>query len=278
VEGTILNNSNLRLLAVSVALMLALSPAANAQTVTKTIDDFSQDQSIVVNGTPSGVKSNSGIVARTGSSLILGDERDVVVTRTSNNAGVVSLDTNQSIAGDLVMGNNLGTTGDALLIYDGIDNDASATDYTGLGNLDFTASGGDSFYLKASASLSGTVTFTVYKDATNYSIGSLPLTTSASVQPYLLSFSSFTVGGGTGADFTKVGAFTARIENSSATGQISVDFISVANTLVVPEPGAFAYWGMVSVTLAGLMAYRSRFVTRKECQRVVARRRTPESR
>src|SRR5262249_38918295 len=103
---------------------------------------------------------------------------------------------------------------------------AAVLNPTGLGQVDITNQGaatGISLSLGADHD-NGNVTLKVYSDANNWSYATVPLqnTSDGSLgDSVFLAFGKFTVGGGTGANFSKVGAIQLSITGANANdGQV----------------------------------------------------------
>src|SRR5262249_15172818 len=139
------------------------------------IDSFDTPQSLAASGPPAGTKTDSGTVDVT-AGTILGGERDVVLSRTSANAGLVDLDVSTTVASGLAYASGSFTTGVALMSYDGNDDSATSFAATGLGGVDLTggASGG-AFHVVSTSDLGATLTITVFTNLTTCSVGSLPI-------------------------------------------------------------------------------------------------------
>ena len=244
-------------LGAGLALLPLTFSAARAQTVTLTIDTFSDEQLVLVSGGPTGFKSATSIQTGTPGN-ILGLERDLTVARTSNNRGIVTSDVSDSFTGVLSLGTSIGTTGYTQIDYDGADN-SLVFNPTGLGGADFTINGGDSILFTADSDLGGGVTITVYTDAVNYSTFTTSIAGTGSglnFSNYLAPFTSFVPTGGTGANFASIGAVKLFVAANLPESDIALDFFGVADTTVVPEPGVVLFAGVAGLMMCGLVARR----------------------
>ncbi len=213
------------------------------------IDSFNTDQTVGVQGTPAGFMSAADATLAAGA---LGGERDIYVERTSGNAGAVSTDVNLSQAGALSYNSGPATTGNALIVWDGIDGSATNLNATGLGGVDLTLGGANNaIAIRAGADLNASLVLTIYKNATNYSTFTQPVTGNGEAMAnFLIPFSSFTVAGGSGADFTSVGAISLKIVGSTADMDMLLESIKA-----VPEPTAGLLVGL-TVVAAGVTLKR----------------------
>ena len=187
-----------------------------------------------------GAKTGSG-TADVLSGTILGGERDALINRTSGNAGSVEYDVNLSVAGALSYASGSFTSGNALISYDGNDNDASNLNHTGLGGADIT--GGlvnNQFRIMATSDLGADVTFTVYTDATSCSSGmiSVPADPTFTFVEFLIPFASLTTGAGCsgGATFTNVGAVTMFIDGSTEATDVAIELFETIGDIPTPTP------------------------------------------
>jgi uncharacterized repeat protein (TIGR01451 family) len=154
--------------------------------------------------------------ALTASGEAIGGERDLYVQWASG-AGTIGLRANQWSSQVLVFDSGEGVAGTRIATWDGLDGDATTTEYTGLGNMDLTADHVNSgFRLISRADLAGAnATLRIYTNAANWSWVSIPVPVGVATQEEVRFFSDFAVGAGTGADFTNVGAVQLEIEGSA---------------------------------------------------------------
>ncbi len=156
----------------------------------------------------------------------IGGERDLFVELTTP-TGQLVLDVNGLTPGLLEFQASSTALGNRIITWDGPDGDATTLDATGLGGVDLTA-GGTASALSFSIGAdqpNGQMTVRIYSDATNFSTATIaiPNTGGTAVDTIVVRFSDFTVGGGTGADFSNVGAIEVAIEGVAAVdGQLDV--------------------------------------------------------
>lgn len=191
------------------------------------IDDYSETDQIVSANSGSPTVSDSVAAPEA-----IGGERDIQANHTSGSTNVdVVVD---STADELSVSAGAGTEGSALIQYDGVDG-AITLDAAGLGGVSLAGgSAGDSvdpnsgFVISSFADNTGAeVTVRIYSSATDFSTATAPIPTGSAPIETLLKFSSFTVGGGAGADFNDVGAIEASI-----TAPAAVDsFVSIVETI-----------------------------------------------
>ena len=153
---------------------------------------------------------------------VIGGERDVQVVNTSLSGSVNVLI--EALPETLSIG-SLNAAGKAIIQYDGVDG-VTSLNPTGLGG-ESLAGGlpGDAIdpntglVVLARADLPGDqLMIRVYTDGSNFSYAIVDIPQDgASLVENLVPFSSFTVGGGTGADFNNVGAIEAEVNLSTNT-------------------------------------------------------------
>lgn len=214
------------------------------------IDSFDTGQFVSVTGTPSGFKSATDTIA---AAEALGGERDIYLERTSANSGSVSADVDTSLPGALTYSSGSSTTGNAIIVWDGSDSDATSLDATGLGGVDLTLGGTlNALAIRTTSDLGASLVLTIYKDAANYSAftQAVPADGTFTLQDFVIPFASFGVVGGTGADFTNVGAISLKVVGTTANVDLAVDFIKA-----VPEPTSGLLVGLATLA-AGLVLKR----------------------
>ncbi len=205
------------------------------------IDDFSTDQTVIlIGGAPD---STSSQISGPG---ILGGERDMEMTLLSS-MGIVMA----ASGGTLNYAHAATTTGTGLIVWDGPDG-AATLDPIGLGGIDFTAGGEDKIAIPLLvSSLAAPMILTAYTDAANYSTATLPLPGNVPPQARLsVLFTNFVAAGGTGADFTNIGAFSLYIDGSLTQGLVA------EIESMVPEPSTatlllFGILGIVTIRRCG---------------------------
>ncbi len=208
---------------------VVITPTEAAGTPGANIDDFnSTNQSLTANtGTPTASQS-----VTTAANEAIGNERDLVVNHVSGSNDIQAVVN----AGILSVSAGGGTSGNAILTYDGGDGDPLTVNNTnGLNNFDLTNGGIDiAFQLRAGAEAGNTMTVTVYSSPTNFSTLTTPLPVTAGANPIedvILRFADFTVGGGTGANFGSVNAIQFQVNVISA-ADAQIDFNRVVGRSV----------------------------------------------
>jgi len=153
-----------------------------------TIDDLQLAQSVDSSGTA------ATEVIPAGGELVLGDARDLTVT---SDGGAV---TATAAGGQLVFFAPPGTLGTAEAVWDGADGDPLLLDPIGLGGVDLTDTGAhDAFALTVLSSAGATMVIEVYSDGSNWSAFGFAVPDTTVPTPYVLPYSLFAVGAGTGA-------------------------------------------------------------------------------
>ena len=162
---------------------------------------------------------------------VLGGERDVVVTVLAN-ADTVNESARFSVSGGGVLALNTdGTVNAALLVqYDGVDNDDGAIALDPIGLRDGGATGidfsdGDSaagimLDIRADDVVADALILRVFTDGPNFSTATIDLPDNLSDPTPLtvfVPFSDFSDTGGTGADFSDVGAFEFELDQTLVT-------------------------------------------------------------
>lgn len=211
------------------------------------VDTFDTFQTTNVNFAPSGYKSAFSFKA---AAEAVGGERDMLVERTGT-SGLVRFDVNNSYLGAASFASGPTVPGRGTLTWDGADG-LSTTNVTGLGGVDLTQSGAnDKFLLRLISDLGATLTIKAYTDAANFSMASVAVPTNLS---FILThqgilFSSFTIGGGSGANFANIGAISMEVDGTGNPGT-DVVFDYVITTALVPEPSSAALWLLGATGLA----------------------------
>jgi uncharacterized repeat protein (TIGR01451 family) len=207
-------------------------------TVIRTIDTFNTTTQSASDTTNDGV-SVTDVAAATEA---IGGERDLRVNLTSA-SGALLLSANDPLTPGVLTFNTTGAaTGERVVTWDGTDGSAATVLDTGLGGVDLTSSStATGFNLTIGADLAGgTITLRVYSDdgvggtATRFSTAtiSLPVTGGSATALEYIPFSSFTTGGGGGANFSSVGAIEAEITGvANLDGEI--DLVTVVGPTLV---------------------------------------------
>jgi hypothetical protein len=224
-ESTAMNAARVtRLFRTLLGVCIAGLFGTSVSQATIVIDPFTAEQSVEVFGGPPGPASAFDSLNPAG---VVGGERDVLLTRTSDNAGGVAGDVSLSLVGAIAYASDVRTTGNALVVYDGVDADA-AINFTGLGGVDLTESGQNTrFEVGVTSDLGASVVITVYTDSTRYSTATVPVPADPSYTFTIaqVPFASFSVAGSNGgADFANVGAITVAIDGSIAATDVLVNY------------------------------------------------------
>lgn len=216
------------------------------------IDTFLTSQSVDA--------SSMGVTTATNSVVApeaIGGHRDMFAHLTSQ-FGDVNLQANAFNQHLLEYNSTATGAGQRIITWDGANANPGVLNPTGLNHADLTGGGvATGFYLALGADHdNGLVTMKVYKDGSNWSTASAAIPNTgggAASQSIFIPFSSFTIGGGSGAgNFTDVGAVQMLIEgNSAVNGQIS-QITTAGPTLFAAnfanyQPasiGDFAFWDL----------------------------------
>lgn len=189
------------------------------------IDDFETTQ--VVNAAPPLPSSQNSVQVDNG---VIGGERDMYVELTHGNDPFSSVSL-VSAAGLLRLASDTMVTGNAKIVWDGIDGDALSINHTGLGGIDLTEFNGNT--MTGIALTSGAdhpnaqIKLRVYSDANNWSeftttVPQVP--GGAATGQAVFRFDDVpSAQGGAGADFKNVGALELTFEGVNAVdGQVSL--------------------------------------------------------
>ena len=213
---------------------VTISAADSAGVSQQTVDDFNTTgQTLQANtGTP----TDSDFAVTAGGEA-LGGERDILVTHTAG-ANNVDVTVNSGGAGLLSISTGAGTTGNAVITYDGVDSDATTINHGTLGGLDLTTGSASAFRFLAGSEAGNTMTVDVFSGAGNFSSATVnvPVTVGAvATEDVIIRFTDLVVGGGTGADFTNVTAIRMQVNMAAATdaqfdfSQLVAPFVSTQN-------------------------------------------------
>ena len=199
---------------------VTISAANRLGTVVSTIDGFNQTtQSLAVtNAAPT--NSQSVTAPET-----IGNEREVTITQSAGAAGS-SIDINVANSGLLFLNSGLGITVNVNIQYDGAADAGAATlNATGLGGIDLTG-GNTNTGLRIGTfgdQVGGNVVLRVHSSAGNFSTTTVNIPQQGAVEEFFVPFASFTLGGGTGANFASVGAIEVFINGvPSLDAQVTV--------------------------------------------------------
>jgi uncharacterized repeat protein (TIGR01451 family) len=155
----------------------------------------------------------------------LGDYRDLYVQLTSAR-GSLSLGANADVPGILDFASGSASNGNWWVTWDGPGGDPQVLNPTGLGQVDLTSQGASTgIKLTFGADHDNTsVKIKVYTDGNNWSWASVPIPNTEdgeAVEEVFVPFAQFVNGGGSGADFSRVGAMRLEIVGPNAVdGQI----------------------------------------------------------
>jgi uncharacterized repeat protein (TIGR01451 family) len=202
---------------------VVISAAAAKGTPGPAIDTFLTNQNVDASSLGSTTVANSITAPEA-----IGGHRDMFAQLTSA-FGDVSLTANAFNQHLLEYNSTATGAGQRIITWDGPNSaNPAVLNPTGLNHVDLTGGGlATGFYLALGADHdNGVVTMKVYKDGNNWSQASAAIPNTgggAASQSIFIPFSSFTIGGGSGAgNFTDVGAVQLLIEgNSAVNGQIS---------------------------------------------------------
>ena len=196
------------------------------------LDTFdSGEQNLVVNPPPI---TDSGFVNGAGMD-VLGTERDASMAWISG-PGEATLRIDRFNSNALAFSQEGGVSASGVIQWDGTDNDATTLDPTGLSGADLTGGGtNDGFEFKLIFDDLGVdITIEVYTNGSDYSTYTLDLMGGAAGSPdsvaIFVPFSHFSVGSGSGATFTNVGAVTLTfLGGSAAGGDLTLELSSITN-------------------------------------------------
>ncbi len=208
---------------------LVISSSQSVQTVVITSSDLQGTPGTTIDSFASTSQYVSGSLhgGKTGTSSAstpdaIGGHRNLYVQLTSSGGGV-SLGADSDWPGLLDFGANAASNGIFWVNWDGNNNAAAVLNPTGLGQVDVTSQGASTgIDLNVAADHdNGFVMLKVYSDANDWSWASVPIsnTTDGSLNSsdsQYVAFSSFMVGGGTGANFSQVGAIQLSINGVNA--------------------------------------------------------------
>lgn len=189
------------------------------------VDDFETTQ--VVTAAPPLPSSQNSVQADSG---VIGGERDMYVELTQGNDPFSSVSL-VSAAGLLRLASDTTVTGNAKIVWDGIDGNALAINHSGLGGVDLTQFNGNT--MTGIALTSGAdhpnakIKLRIYSDANNWSefTTTVPESTGgAAVGQAVFRFDDLpTAQSGNGANFAHVGALELTFEGVNAVdGQVSL--------------------------------------------------------
>ncbi|HMO87480.1 MAG TPA: SdrD B-like domain-containing protein, partial [Lacipirellulaceae bacterium] len=204
---------------------VVISPAEADGAIGRTIDEFDSFQKVEASPPPSAAGVGSVVL----DSTVLGGERDFLVEITAGTDPYSSVSL-ISAGGLLRLSSSAIVTGNAKIVWDGIDGSASSINYTGLGGLDFTRDSGNTMTgIRLSVGAdhpNSVVKLRIYSDATRWSefTTTVPASVGGAIDKQVVfDFSSPSSTGGGGADFASVGAIELTFVGVSALdAQVSV--------------------------------------------------------
>jgi len=240
------------ILTASVVFIGAIALLGAQQSIGGVIDSFGGDIQLL--------QSDAGTLFSQGTTVnagVLGGERDVTLSQTSAQGGGRLLVNEANISGVLDFSMEVGSTGVATIVWDGVDGNENI-DADGLGGFDLTAGGLDNAFslIVSFDDLPTELSMTVYSGEQNVSKASVLVNSpvgAGAEQEYLLLFSDFAVVSGSGADFTSAGAVVLEIDHFTPATDFQLDMVQT-----VPEPSTILLLigGALS---AGLLARRRLF-------------------
>ncbi len=182
----------------------------------------------------------------------IGGQRDLYAQLTSTD-GSLTLDVNTDNPGVFEASYSGQATGSYQIIWDGKANETRVTNPTGLNHADLTSGGlstGFGFTIGADHATSFTVL--IYTDANDWSQATIPVPagSGAAVDNVFVPFSSFTIGAGSGANFSNVGA----VELVSSSGPSVQTEMKLIGSL---EPVPLSGGDFANVTQADLAIVKS---------------------
>ena len=190
---------------------------ANLQGTAKTTIDSFASTSQYVSGSLHGGKTGTSAMA---TSDAIGGHRNLYVQLTTT-GGALDLGADSDWPGMLDFGLDAASNGVFWVNWDGNTSNAAVLNPTGLGGIDLTSQGTATGVTLAAGvdHNNGQLTLKVYTDAANWSWAtvSIPDTGDGSLgDSTFIAFSSFSVGGGSGASFANVGAVQLSISGVNA--------------------------------------------------------------
>ncbi len=185
------------------------------------------------------------------SGSMLGGQRDLSLG--------VSAGATTTITGSVNVGNSgvysqtqVGNDGvNGLIQWDGGDSHANINPI-GLGGIDFAAGGHNAIQVDIGTTVAISLTVSVFTNNINfdYSTTSIPIS-AGPVSSVYIPYSSFTIGNGSGADFSNVGAIMIIVPGATDGASTTINLIQT-----VPEPTSLLLGG---ISLLGLFALASKY-------------------
>ncbi len=197
---------------------VVITPSELQGTTGTTIDSFATTAQYV-SGSLHGGKTGTSSQSTTDA---IGGHRNLYV-QLSTAGGAVDLGADSDWPGLLDFGADAASNGIFWVNWDGNNSNAAVLNPTGLGGLNVTSHGASTgIELNAAADHdNGFLMLKVFTDANDWSWATVPVTNTGdgslnSGDSQFVAFSSFTVGGGAGANFSKVGAIQLAINGVNA--------------------------------------------------------------
>jgi uncharacterized repeat protein (TIGR01451 family) len=200
------------------------------------VDAFNVTSQLITASRAGGITAASSAAA----AEAIGGERDLYAQLTSAD-GSLTLDANTDNPGVFEASYSGQATGKYQIIWDGAANETQVTHPTGLNHADLTSGGlstGFGFTIGADHDTSFTVL--IYTDANDWSQATITVpadsgNSGAAVYNVLVPFSSFTIGAGSGANFSNVGA--VELESSGGPSvQTEVKTVGSLEPVQLPGP------------------------------------------
>ena len=213
---------------------LVIAPNQSVQTVVVTSSDLQGTVGTMIDSFASTSQFASGSLhgGKTGTSSqstpdAIGGHRNLYVQLTSA-GGAVSLGANSDFPGLLDFASDAASNGIFWVNWDGNNSNAAVLNPTGLRQVDLTSQGASTgIELNVAGDHdNGFIMLKVFSDANDWSWASVPISNTAdgslsSSGNQFVAFSNFTVGGGTGANFSAVGAIQLAVNGANANdGQV----------------------------------------------------------
>ncbi|MBX3421086.1 MAG: DUF11 domain-containing protein [Pirellulaceae bacterium] len=191
----------------TVKTVVITEPQAGGTGVT-VLDNFTDATASLV--ADSGTPTISNFTVTSGSNT-LGGERDMIVNHVAGGANVRA-----EVTGGLLDVNlDVGTSGNVILIYDGVDSDATTISHVNL-SQNLTSGGASAFQFLAGATLAGnTLTIDVFSGSGNRSSETVNIPQTAgglATEVVIVPYSAFSTVAGSGANFANVTALRIQID------------------------------------------------------------------
>lgn len=234
-----------KMLTAALGACLILGAAIHVHAGYIDIDTFYSNQTVTLGAGGPGMAFGS----TNAQGVALGDERDILVTRTNTDGANIAqvgalLGTNV-----LVFNENNFAYGSVAVVYDGIDG-SSETNFSGLGSFDLTEGGlNDQFWIRGGADIAGGFfTLSVFSSSNDYSTLTWAVPGSLG-NDFFIPFSGMT-NFGSGADFMDVNAIVFEM---NGLGQAGLD-IGISIFAVIPEP--LVLWPLSALAAIALLRRR----------------------